>query len=375
MITGDKKEILPRILYIEPTGEIGGSGVSLLTLAVKLDRYSPYVVVPRFGNLVVKLRQMRIPVYLLPLPKGSRLNPTFWAFAVLKLFLLCKKLNIKLVHVNHEFANRHGWAAAQLANLPYICHVRNINTKGSFRHHWLSLASVLIANSNATANSYSSWLKKGQHSLVIYNGVDLCYFDGQKRSKDLFRFSPKDFVITQIGRIVRDKGVHIFIEAIASLIARFPFIRGLVVGNSSDERNDTYISELKKLVNYFGLENKVLFFNFLDNIRDIYGISDLIVQPSLIEPFGRVLAEAMAMRIPVIATNVGGQNEIVKDGISGLLIPPNNQKALAHAIELIIENKTFAMKLGENGRFMIEQRFSQQQHVSQIQKVYDKLIN
>lgn len=362
------------ILYVETTGEIGGAEVSLLNLLKHIDQYQPIVVAPKKGPLVAKLQNMKIPVYILPMPQASRRNSIPWVWSVLRLARLCRRLGVSLVHANHEFANRHAWAAAQLARVPYICHVRNLQTEYSFRDYWLGLPKMLIANSETTAQSFARQLRKSQRSLVIYNGVDLYHFNGRRVSDETMSFSPIKFVIAQVGRLVPEKGVHIFIRAIAIVAARYPFVKAVVAGDAAVDGNKVYALKLKQVVSQLGLECNLTFLGYVDDIRKLYGVVDLIVQSSAVEPFGRTLIEAMAMRVPVIATDVGGPKEIIENGVSGLLIPPNDPQALAKAIERVIEDKSLAVKLAENGRTRVEAHFPLERHVRQVQDLYDHML-
>lgn len=364
-----------RVLYVEPTGEIGGAEVSLLSLLQHLSHHIPLVVVPKQGRLAARLREMRVQAYVLPMPEGSRRNPLPWAWSVLCLARLCRRWHVNLVHANHEFANRHAWLAARIAGVPQICHVRNIQTTASFRGCWLALAPVLIANSKATERSYIAQIRTSQRSRVIYNGVDLSVLDGGRTKKETFGFGKDQFVIAQVGRLAPEKGVHIFVEAMASVATRYPHARAIVVGDAAVYGSESYANEVKRSVSRLGLTEKVVFTGFVDDIRSVYGAIDLLVQPSTCEPFGRTLVEAMAMKVPVIATNCGGAVEVVEDGVTGLLVPPGEASSLAEVIVKIIENREFGIRLGLRGRKRAEEVFSIEKHVARIEDTYAEVLS
>lgn len=363
--------ILPRVLYVEPTGGIGGSGMSLLALAGGLDRYAASVVIPSEGRLARRLRDARIPVHVLRLHQGSRRFPVRWGISVIKLAILCRRSGARLIHANHEFVNRLAWPAARLAGVPYICHVRNIQTAGSFRDCWLGLPQILVANSQATAQSFAHIRRNGQRCLVIYNGVDLRQFDGRRETA---LAGSDEFVVAQVGRVAPEKGVHLFVKAVADVASRYPFVRAVVAGDASVCGNEAYLSDVRQLALHHGLGGKLDFLGHVENVRDLYASADVLVQPSDAEPFGRTLIEAMAMRLPVIATAAGGPGEIIENEVSGLLVPPNDPRALSGGIERTIKDKAFADRLAENGRRTVEERFSLKSHVIQVQALYDDML-
>ena len=365
---------MKRILYVEPTGEIGGSGISLLSLLQHMDRYASVVVVPREGALATRLRQIQIPVHLLPMPQGDRRSPVPWGWSVLRLAILCRYLRVNLVHGNHEFANRYASITARLAGIPQICHVRNIQTADSFRHYWLRLAPILVANSKATQQSYLKQMPTGQQSLVIYNGVDLSQFDGRRTRREKLGFGHDQFVIAQVGRLVPDKGMHIFVRAMASLTVHHSNVYALIVGDTSVDGDDFYVAETKQLISQLQLTDRFVFTGYVSDIHNVYSAIDLLVQPSTHEGFGRTVLEAMAMRVPVISTNVGGPREIIEDGVSGLLIPPNDSDALAEAIDHVIKDRSLAIRLAHNGRSRAQEHFSLDRQVAQIQTLYDEIV-
>ena len=252
--------------------------------------------------------------------------------------------------------------------------MRNIQTPDSFRHWWLARAPVLVANSKATEQSYLDRIGAAQRSVVIYNGVDLSWFDGERSGREKLGLRTDAFVIAQVGRIVRGKGVHIFVKALASVAARHPNVRGVIVGDASVNEDPAYVSEIEELVSGLGLAQGILFTGHVNDVRCVYAGTDLLVQPSASEGFGRTLIEAMAMRVPVIATNVGGPCEIVEDGVSGLLVPPNDPEALATAIERVIKDGSLATRLADSGRNRVQARFCLDRQVAETQALYDQVL-
>ncbi len=156
-----------------------------------------------------------------------------------------------------------------------------------------------------------------------------------------------------------------------------PEARFLIVGDViyQTEGHETYKKDLKVLCSDLGLQEKVIFTGFRDDIPDIIAALDVVLHTSSQpEPFGRVLIEAMAMGKPVVATNLGGVPEVVKDGETGLLVPPKEPDALAEASIKLLKDKQFASWLGANGLKHVRANFDAHSHVERIEALYERLL-
>jgi glycosyltransferase involved in cell wall biosynthesis len=122
------------------------------------------------------------------------------------------------------------------------------------------------------------------------------------------------------------------------------------------------------------LDPFVRFWGFRKDIPEILAQVDILVVPSLQEPFGKIIIEAMAMKNPVIASRVGGIPEIIVDGQTGILVPPGNAEALRLALASLLENRAMREKMGIEGRKRVEQRFSIEKNVRQTEYIYERLL-
>ena len=118
----------------------------------------------------------------------------------------------------------------------------------------------------------------------------------------------------------------------------------------------------------------VHFTGFRRNVPEIMKALDLLVVPSLSEPFGRVVIEAMAMKTPVVATDSGGTSDIIQHGINGLLVPIDNPAAIANAVVRLLSDKNHYTMISNNSRQSVEKYYSVPLHVERIEALYDSLI-
>src|SRR5262249_32317760 len=148
-------------------------------------------------------------------------------------------------------------------------------------------------------------------------------------------------------------------------------VRFLVIGAVSVEKS--YKSEMEELARKLNLEGSVIFTGQREDVADILRDVDIVVHPSLSEGLSNVILEAMAAAIPVVATRVGGTPELVREGVTGLLVPPGNASDLAQAIGRLLDEPALARGLGDVARQRIIHEFSIERMLRQTENLYWKL--
>jgi glycosyltransferase involved in cell wall biosynthesis len=173
---------------------------------------------------------------------------------------------------------------------------------------------------------------------VVPNGVDTSRFDRLERlALKPFRARyalPSEKIVFSVGRVVREKGLHLVLEALPMILAQQPATKVIVAGKGPEL--DALRSEAEEL----GVDDKVLLLGFVpDEDRDrFYKVADCAVFPSLYEPFGIVALEAMAAKCPVIVSEVGGLKNVVQHGETGVTVHPNDVESLAWGILHTLEH-------------------------------------
>ncbi len=147
-----------------------------------------------------------------------------------------------------------------------------------------------------------------------------------------------------IGRFVHKKGIHILVDAIKQLQEKNINIKAVFAGNGGEKKNIT--NQIKSA----GLENVIKLIGWVDDKKTFFSSIDMLVIPSLHEPFGVVVLEGLAHSKPIIATKSEGPSEILHDGIDGILVETNSSDEIADAIEDLINNRKKARKIAVNGR-------------------------
>jgi len=164
------------------------------------------------------------------------------------------------------------------------------------------------------------------------------------------------------------KGIAYFLDAASIVAAKHPETRFLIVGDGGSRR------ELESHVAGLGLADKIVFTGFRTDVPRLLSEVSLSVLPTLSEGLSNSLLESMASGVPVVATRVGGNTEIVEDGVTGLIVAPRDSVMLADAMTTLIGNPALASTFGAAGKRRIAELFSLERSVREIEGLYQKLI-
>jgi len=267
--------------------------------------------------------------------------------------LYCLTLTEKLVMT--PFARLFGYKVLWFEHLS----ITPVISKNFYRHFywlWSHFVKVVVISEYVNRELKQIGVKNAQ---VIYHGIDPEKF---KRQKDIFeamvdkRFSfnkgeEKKFRIGCVSRLENLRGIEYLIKAVVPLKKEFDNIEIVIVGEGSER------DRLQWLIKQLELSKYVRLVGYKDNFIEWVEGFDVFVLPSLKESLGLVLIEALACNIPVVATRVGGIPEIVQDGVHGILVEPQNTKALAGAVYSLIMDRKLARKLATAGSEKIMNEF------------------
>ena len=175
-------------------------------------------------------------------------------------------------------------------------------------------------------------------------------------------------VLVVIAQLIPRKGHRFLLQALPTVLAKHPGTRVLFVGEGAEE------AALRAEVARGGLESCVRFLGYRNDIGDILRACDVLVHPATMEGFANVAVQAMASGIPVVSSAVGGMPESVRDGVTGLLVPPCDPPALAAALMRLLDDPALRARLGEQGRRIVEQEFNTDAMIEGNLRVYRELL-
>ncbi len=204
-------------------------------------------------------------------------------------------------------------------------------------------ADHLICISDVIKSETKKYGITDEKMTVIHNGIDYARFDVKENYRD--KLNLKGAVVGYIGRLEPHKGVEFLIKAAQNIRAQL-----LVVGGGSDE------GRLKGLVQKLGLEKKVKFTGYLpyDEIPKYYASMDIVVYPTLYEPLGNVVLEAMAAGKPIIASNVDGIPEIFKEGTGYMITTSQLEYELEEKLKILLDDENLRKKMGVKGKELVK---------------------
>jgi D-inositol-3-phosphate glycosyltransferase len=215
---------------------------------------------------------------------------------------------------------------------------------------------------------------------TVLNATDPGEFDPGKHSPGVFRarwkIAPQTPLLGIIARVMVWKGHLELIEALAKVRERFPQVHLAIVGEVDhlmSQGGESYYERLLRRIEELGLTENVLWVGWQDEIPDVMADLDVICVPSVEEPFGLVITEAMAMERPVVGFASGAQPEIITDGEDGLLVPAGDCDALAEALVRLLEDPPLRKRLGARARQTVIERFSPSRQAREMTAVYRAL--
>ena len=380
-----------RVLYVNHTSLISGAEHSLLTLLAVMDRERIAGLACPPGPLAERAERLGLEVHAIAGTGGSfRLHPVQTPLAIaglmrtgLQLRGIARRTGAEILHANSVRAGLGSAIAKGAGGLPLVVHVRDCLPDGAagrmVKGVLLRHADRLVAISRHVQARFagaedSPTLKRKLR--VVENPVDVSRFAPSARANDDER-AP---TLAIIGQISSWKGHDTVIRALPAVRSRFPEARLQIVGEvkfaepSTRLDNRAYMTELKRLIEQLGLTDAVQFLGEREDVPEIMAASAAVLVPSIEEPFGRTVAEAMAVAAPVIATSVGGPAELIEDGVTGTLAPPGSPEAWAQAILGVIEDRPRARRMAERASAQARVRFDARRHAAALTDIYAELL-
>ncbi len=298
--------------------------------------------------------------------------------AILRLAWAMKRKKCLLAHFHDAHSAAVGSVAASLAKVPFRIITRRVDfplKKNYFsRRKYMKNVDAIIAISEGVKKVLVEGGVDPENIEVISSGIDFSSFEEDSlalKSKDYlhreFSFAVDDYLVGIVAHLADHKGHQYLIQATKILKQQSPKIKTIIVGEGP------LSLELNKQAKELNVEDIVFFLGFRKDIPKILSSLDLFVLSSYLEGMGSSILDAMASRLPVVATNVGGIPEVVIHGETGLLVPPRNPSALARAILMLYSNKTLASRLGQKGYELVHRKFSAEAMADKVVRLYERV--
>jgi len=275
----------------------------------------------------------------------------------------CRERELAIVHTADFYANIFGLPAAAFAGVPVrIGNRRELNpdktvAQIAVQRAAYGCAHAVVANSRAAADRLASERVPAKRVHVVPNGIDPA--DYQPREHD----GPIRRIVT-VANLRPEKAHDVLIEAAALVLKRYPDAEFVCAGGGPRR------AALESLARMRGVADRIRFPGHCEDIPRLLAESDLFVLPSRSEAFPNSVLEAMAAGLPIVATRAGGITELIEHQRTGVLVPPDDVRALAFAILDLVQWRDHATELGRAARRVVETRYSYRRMVEQFERLY-----
>jgi glycosyltransferase involved in cell wall biosynthesis len=359
-----------RVLHVIDHLGYGGAPVIVKNIAEKLNA-------EHIETFVCALRTNPEP---LPV-KAETISLTYHKynpFACFAIARLCKQHNINIIHAHLQKSILCSLLAGFLCNAKIIIHEHGpIFRRGTGCIYRLLLkllaakASVAIANSKASIEALKQTAQLDEQSAyVVTNFVDFARFDhtlyNRQKARNELGITEDKKVVGFVGRLDICKGVDLLIKAAAMLCKKDPSYHFVIVGHGAQRK------KLEQLVDQLDLKENVTFTGLHKNPAKAISAFDIAVVPSRREAFGIVAIEFMRMKIPVIASPVGGLLEVIKHNETGIFLEDLNADSIARAVYSLTQDNSLRKKIIGNAE-LFSRKFDGAEQLKQITDIYKKL--
>jgi len=367
---------------------VGGGEYNLYLLIKNLrkDLFSTIVLYAYENEIVTRLRKENIQMIHIPLSskitsvyrdeiKDRIINSPIYFYHLLKAIIIVvifiKNNKVDILHPHDNLSKIIGGIAAKITRVKVVAHCQDYLTNGIIEklllYYQLLFMDRIIAPSYAVKSLFPISRLRSRKVDIIYNSIEIAKFNYTKIiacPHDL-KLSKDYIVIGIIAMFDKVKGHMTLFKSIERLVYEGRNnIVCLVIGGGR------MANELIEFVKNRNLGNNICFLGYRSDIPELLSIIDIVVIPSFQEAFGIVALEAMAMKVPVIASKIGGLTEIVNNWETGIHISPGDVDSLCAAIKYLIDNPDIRRKMGEAGRNRIMERFNEPEQVRKVEILY-----
>ena len=301
---------------------------------------------------------------------------------LLRLRRALRQIKPDIVHTHLIHADVFGYAAAKLAQVSAVVSSRHLDDIFRYRSRWRRINRWLWRRIDAGI-AISAAMKRfaletedapaDKVSIVLY-GMEYRWRsdDDIASSRDQLRtelnLPPAAQVLGMASRLVEQKGIPYALEALRRIRSDFPRAHLVIAGDGEKA------GELRRLASMLGIADRVCWLGWREDAADLMAAFDIFLLPSLHEGFGLALLEAMARRVPIIASRVGAIPEVVVDGETGILVEARNVDQLAEAMARLLKDRALRKYMGLLGAARLEEHFSVDKMVDGTLAIYQKIL-
>ena len=380
----------PRVAHVITRLIVGGAQENTLASVVGLRRGGRFdadlILGPTYGpegSLVTAAHDQRVEPHLVRSLRRE-VNPLLDPVALGALTLMFRRGRYDIVHTHSSKAGVLGRIAARAARVPAIVHTVHgwgfnerqpllVNRTFTAAERWCAgfTDALVTVTPRDTETGLALGIGRPAQYTTIRSGIDVEHFRTPRRPRREVRTElglPADApVVVSVMRLAPQKAPLDFIDAAGGLLREMAEARILIVGDGPLRQS------AEARCRALGIRERVVFTGLRTDVADLLAASDVLALASLWEGLPRVIPQAMAAGLPVVATAVAGNAEAVADGMTGILVPPRNPAALGSALAAVLADRTRAAAMGAAGRTRVGE-FSVHRMVDDLERLYEQFL-
>lgn len=360
-----------KILFLIPSCKVGGVPVIVLNLIKGLneEQFHIELAAPNDGAFFEKFRE-NIEVYDVKI-RGFYPNTIFYLRKILK------KRHFDVLHANGRGAGLYARLASPGNDTKVV-----YSYHGFYYNHYCPLTKitylimeklllrwtdkVVCVSEGEKKQAIKARVLNEDKAVVIPNGIDIEKYNTQRKEK-------RGYVIGTLSKICIQKGLEYLIPAIVNLKKKYPSLLCLIAGGTQKEEVKRE-AKLKSMVKTLGMEKTIIFLGEIEDTRSFFNKIDLYVSSSLWEGLPTAILEAFAARVPVVATDVTGNNEVVIPDKTGILTKPKDSDSLAQAIDFAFKHRNRLRRLTDNAFDFVCRGYSMKSMTNNYETLYRNLL-
>lgn len=366
------------ILFIHHVSTFSGGAEKYLSdLVSVLDpRYKVFFISQEPGALSERLDKLGVFCHFQKFPAFRKIKffLSKW-IAARQLSKFCSVHDIHLICSNCYRVTPYAVIAARALKIPSVTIIHDFVSEEKLKNFYVFDCALLVTVSKSLSHAWESAFKR--KIVTVYNGMDTEKFIREANAGQSFRqeygIPAGHKIVGMVGNFAPVKNHQLFLEAMKIVAASCVDITFVIVGDSLGVENLS-LQDLRNEAQKIGLEEKVIFTGHRDDVPNILKSFDICVLPSAKEPFGRVVMEAMAMGVATVATDSGGPGEIIEDGISGIIRPPDDAQGIARAVVALLGDDQRRKELGVKAQERVRRCFNLKNTVCCFNDVFEKLL-
>ena len=365
-----------KILFIHGAGALGGAEYMLLLIVERLAERGcrPIVVCPCPSPLQRELAARAIETHDASFPAWRKLKTLFArSKGVQVLESIIESVQPHVIHVNDIWWLPQALRASRRFPIPVVAHVRQKIEPSKVMLYELNKADFVFAVSDQIRRCMETAGVFPRRVKTLYDGCRVNRFHQNMNVHEIRQvlgLSHGDVVLGTVANLFHRKGYDVMLRAMPMIIAEAPHAHYLIIGTG----DNAYEQQLRRQVERLCLEAHVHFLGFQDDVFPYLAGLDVYVQPSRMEGLGCAVQEAMAMRKPVVATDIAGLSEVVRHQHTGLLVKPDDPHALAQAVLALLSDPERCRVFGAQGCRRIETQFSRDTMMDGLVQRYQDIL-